>query len=102
MSSLLPEPRHGFFPSRAQRRLGDQIERALQHAETTGALDRQRDQLAIARVQQAAAHGLVAVAQISSVEATLGQALPHAQGRLKAIADAGTIGIVGVVARSGF
>jgi hypothetical protein len=65
---------------------------AVQHA----------DRLQIARAEQATAHGLVAVAQISSLEASLVRMTPHAEGRLRAVADAGTISIVGAVARSGF
>jgi hypothetical protein len=98
MSQYLPEPRNGLFPARINNKLDRQIERmdaqalAVQHA----------DQLRIGRVEQATARGLVAVAQISSLEATLTQAVPHAEGRLRAVADAGTISIAGIVARSGF
>jgi hypothetical protein len=65
---------------------------AVQHA----------DQLHIARVEQATTRGLVAVAQVSALEASLVRAAPHAEGRLRAIADSGAISIAGIVARSGF
>jgi hypothetical protein len=86
------------FPARINNKLGKQLERmdaqavAVQHA----------DQLQIARSHQAAAYGLIAVAQLSGLEAALARTVPHAEGRLQAIADAGTVGIVGTVARSGF
>jgi hypothetical protein len=98
MSSYLPEPHNGLLPTNVGRQLGKRLARmdaqalAVQHS----------DALRVARAEQATARGLIAVAQISSLEATLAQALPHAQGRLRAVADAGTIGIVGIVARSGF
>jgi hypothetical protein len=97
MSRYPIEPHNGLFPAGASRKLARQLERldaqalAVQH----------HDSLRIGRVEQAATHGLVAVAQISGVEASLGQIAPHAAGRLRAVADAGTIGIAGVVARSG-
>lgn len=96
--SLHPEPHNGLFPARVNNKLGRQLERmdaqalAVQHA----------DQLRVGRVEQATVRGLVAVAQISSLEATLVRAVPHAEGRLRAVADAGTISIAGIVACSGF
>jgi hypothetical protein len=84
------------------RRLGDQLERSLQHVEAHGLLNVHEDGVRLSRVEQAATHGLIAVAQISSLEASLVQVAPHAAGRLRTVADAGTIGIVGVVARAGF
>lgn len=98
MSSYSLEPSNGLFPSRINNKLGKQLERmdaqalSVQHG----------DRLRIARAEQAAAHGLVAVAQLSGLEAALVQAAPHAEGRLRAVADAATINIVGIVARSGF
>jgi hypothetical protein len=84
------------------RRLGHKLERAFEHVEAHGLVNQRRDQVKIHRVEQAAAQGLIAVAQISSLEASLVRVAPHAEGRLRAVADAGTIGIVGIVARSGF
>jgi hypothetical protein len=98
MSQYLPEPRNGLFPSR----IGHKLEKAFEHQEAHALVAKRSDQLRIERVEEAAARGLVAVAQISSLEASLVRAAPHAEGRLRAIADAGTIGIVGIVARSGF
>jgi hypothetical protein len=98
MSRYELEPRNGLFPARINNKLGKRLERmdaqalAVQHD----------DQLRIARVEQAAARGLVAAAQISSLEASLVRAAPHAEGRLRAIADSGAISIAGIVARSGF
>jgi hypothetical protein len=98
MSHYSLEPRNGLFPARINNKLGKKLVRmdaqalAVQHA----------DALRIARAEQAAGRGLVAVAQLSSLEASLVRIAPHAEGRLRAVADAGTIAIVGIVARSGF
>jgi hypothetical protein len=98
MTQYLPEPRRGLLPDR----LGDRLDRALQHQEARALIQKRDDQLRLARVEEATARGLVAAGQIASLEATLARAVPHAEGRLRAIADAGTIGIAGLVARSGF
>lgn len=98
MPSYLPEPRNGLFPERLNRQLARRLERmdaqalAVQHD----------DQLRIARVQQATARGLVAVAQVSNLEASLVRAAPHAEGRLRVIADSNAISIAGIVADAGF
>jgi hypothetical protein len=98
MSGYLPEPHNGLFPTNVSRQLGKRLARM-----DAQALAVQRgDALRVARTEQATALGLVAVAQISSLEASLVQIAPHAERRLRAVADAGTIGVVGIVARSGF
>ena len=97
MSNYSIESRDALLPSRLSHRLGKQLQRMDAQALTV----QRADHLRIARAEQAAAHGLVAVAQ-SSLKASLVRMAPHAEERLRAVADAGTIGIVGVVARSGF
>jgi hypothetical protein len=97
MSSYPIEPHNGLFPVGASRKLTKQLDRldaqalAVQH----------HDSLQIGRVEQATAHGLIAVAQISALEASLVRMTPHAAGRLQAVAGAGTIGIAGIIARAG-
>jgi hypothetical protein len=95
--SYLPAPHNGLGVRRT-----DKLGKALQQVEMAGALEKRQDQVQIARIEEATARGLIAVGQISSLEASLVRAVPHAEGRLRAIADAGTIGIAGIVARSGF
>jgi hypothetical protein len=94
----LPAHHNGLFPAR----IGHKLEKAFEQQEAQALVRKRDDQLRIARVEETTARGLVAVAQISSLEATLVRAAPHAEGRLRAIADAGTVGIAGIVARSGF
>ena len=98
MSHQSLERRRSFLPDR----LGDRLARALDYREAHSVLATRTDHLRIARVEEATTRGLIAVGQISSLEATLVRAVPHAEGRLRAIGDAGAIGIAGVVARSGF
>jgi hypothetical protein len=98
MSRYVPEPSNGLFPARVGNKLGKELARMdAQALATTHA-----DQLRISRVEQAAVRGLVGIAQLSSLEASMVRVAPHAEGRLRAAADAGTIAIVGIVARSGF
>jgi hypothetical protein len=98
MSQYPLQQRRTLLPDR----LGDRLDKALQHQEAQALIAKRDDQLRIERVEQATARGLVAASQIAGLEATLVRAVPHAEGRLRAIADAGTIGIAGIVARSGF
>lgn len=97
MSRYPVVPSNGLYPAGVSRQLARQLDRqdrqalALQH----------HDALRIDRVEQATAHGLIAVGQISGLEASLVRMAPHAAGRLQAVADAGTIAIVGIVARTG-
>jgi hypothetical protein len=98
MPSNLPQPRPSLFPARGNRQIGKQ----LAHMDDAALAAAHSDALRVGRAQHAATHGLVAVAQISSLEASLVQLAPHAEGRLRAVADAGTIGIAAIVAQSGF
>jgi hypothetical protein len=98
MSSYPIEPHNGLFPTGASRKLARQLDRL----DTQALAVQHHDSLRLARTEQATARGLVAVAQLSSLEASLVRSAPHAEGRLRAVADAGTIGIIGIVARSGF
>ena len=98
MSRYSPQPHNVLFPANINR----QLSRQLQHLDAQALSVQHADRLRVDRVEQATAHGLVAVAQISGLEASLVRMAPHAAGRLQAVADAGTIGIAGIVARSGF
>jgi len=62
MSQYPIEPRNGLFPANVNR----QLARRLQRMDTQALAVQHGDVLRVARVEQAAAHGLVAVAQISS------------------------------------
>jgi hypothetical protein len=98
MSKYSLEPSNGLFPARVGNKLGKQLARMDAQALAAS----HDDQLRISRVEQTAARGLVGIGQLSSLEASLVRIAPHAEGRLRAAADAGTIAIVGIVARSGF
>ena len=92
------QPSNGLFPERLNR----QVARRLERMDAQALAVQRDDQLRITRVQQATARGLVVVAQVSNLEASLVRAAPHAEGRLRAIADSGAISIAGIVADSGF
>lgn len=93
----LPVVRGGLYPARLDRQTGRALERLHAGAE----LARYRDHLRIERVAEAAERGQAAVAHISAMEAVLVQSVPHAQDRLRQIADAGAVGIARVVLESG-
>jgi hypothetical protein len=97
VTSYSIQPQDGLYPTRVSRSLAKQFARMDANALAV----RHHDSLRIDRVEQATAHGLVAVAQISGLEASLVRMAPHAAGRLQAVADAGTIAIAGIVARTG-
>lgn len=48
-------------------------------------------------VGHVAQHGMQAVAMVSQLEAQLCQAVPHAAGRIQAIANTATLGVVNVI-----
>jgi hypothetical protein len=98
MSQYLAEPRSGLYPAQISRKHLKRLDRM----DGVALAVRHHDSLRVDRIEQATARGLIAVGQISSLEASLVQVVPHAAGRLRAVADAGTIGVVGIVARSGF
>jgi hypothetical protein len=64
-------------------------------------LVKRQDALRIERIADAAARGQAAIAHVSSMEALLVNNLPHAEPRLRAIADSATAGIVHVVFEAG-
>jgi hypothetical protein len=97
MSQYLPEPRNGLFPSRVNRRLSQQLEQM----DAQAVVAQHADQLSIARAVQTAAHGIEGVAFLSMIEASKVQQAPHAEGRLRMVADTASFTIANIVARSG-
>jgi hypothetical protein len=65
------------------------------------ALAKQADRLRIERITDAAVRGQAAIAQVSAMEATLAQMVPHAEPRLRAIVDSAAAGVVQVVYEAG-
>jgi hypothetical protein len=92
-NGYLPALRGGLYPARVDR----QAARALERLETGAHLARCSGLLRIERIVDAAER----VAHISAMESVLVQAVPHADARLRQIADAGAAGIARVVLEAG-
>jgi hypothetical protein len=97
MNDNLPIRAPTLFSTRLDRRLA----RTLDHVDAQGLIAERADLVQIQRVAQATERGLAATAHISAVEAVVVQAVPHAEDRLRHIADAGAAGIARVVLRAG-
>jgi hypothetical protein len=93
MSQYPVEPYNNLLPARLGRQLGKSLDRM----ETQAIVARRGDQLRIQRTAEAAGTGLVAVGQISVLEAVMVRAAPHAEGRLRTVADAGALSIAEIV-----
>jgi hypothetical protein len=101
MSKFVAHTSAGMLSAHHPGSVGRKLDRQLERMDAHSMAVCHADALNISRAEQATARGLIAVGQISSLEASLVRVLPHAEGRLQAIADAGTIGIAGIVALSG-
>jgi hypothetical protein len=93
----LPAPTGILLPSRLDRRVSYAL--AQIDADTTVAL--RRDMARLEHITQTTQSGMMAVSHLASVEAALAEATPHAAGRIRAVACAGAIQIVGVVHDAG-
>jgi hypothetical protein len=80
---------------------GRKVERAVRRMEAGMSLSKHADLLRIERIADAATRGQAAIAQVSAMEALLAQTVPHAQPRLRAIADSAAAGVVHVVHEAG-
>lgn len=96
MSQYL-EPHNDPLPARLGRQLGKSLDRM----EAQAIVARRGDQLRIQRAAEAAATGLIAVGQISVLEAAMVRTAPHAENRLRTVADAGALSIAEIVYRAG-
>lgn len=84
-------------PTRLERRINNEVAQAKGFGQVLSAREVAKVE-AVANVTEAA---LVATAHVSSVEALLMNQVPHAEGRLKHIADAGCAGMAYVVMAMG-
>jgi hypothetical protein len=87
----------GLFPSKLDRN----VSRALAEIDAGATVALRRDMARLERITQTTQTGMMAVSHLASVEAALMEATPHAAGRIRAVACAGAIQIVGVVHDAG-
>jgi hypothetical protein len=97
MHRYLPEPQRGLFPAQTSRKLA----KTFDQMDAQAAVAVRSDELRIARVVQTAEEGMDGIMRLSSREAICGQVVPHARGRLGAVADEATVSILYVVHRAG-
>jgi hypothetical protein len=94
MKRPLPVPsRAGGLPARVNRQASGEVARIEGGLTVALAADRAR----VRRVAGLTEDALMATARLSAVEALAGQIVPHAQGRLKLIADAGAVGLLTII-----
>lgn len=93
MSERLPTPIPMMFPSKVQR----QAAKTLERIETATAIAIRADTARLERATETTQRGMIAAAHLASVEAALCQTAPHAAERIRAVACAGTMNIVGIV-----
>jgi hypothetical protein len=97
MSNLLATQSHGFGLTSLDRRVG----KALVGIEASNLVAMRRDVARIERVTATAEVGMLAVARLGLVEATVAQSMPHTAPSLRAISNAAAMGIAGVVYDAG-
>jgi hypothetical protein len=97
MSDLVPSHAGNLFPTRVDRSAGRAIGRVRANQAVVVAQETARLEI-IADVTETA---LLSASHVAAVEALLVARTPHAEGRLRHIAEAGTLGMADVVFRTG-
>jgi spore germination cell wall hydrolase CwlJ-like protein len=104
MSSIIPySPYRAALPALDERRVGRQLARiearaAFEVADVRAAQAVEHAQ--VDRVEAVGQHGLLAVTNVSALEGLCLARVPHAEARLRSVADSAAIGIAAVVQRA--
>lgn len=98
--SNLPVPA-GFGDGLSSRAVTRQASREVARARAYGSVVSAGETAKIEAVAQVTEAALLATSHISAMEALLVSRTPHAEARLKHIADAGCVGMAGVVFETG-
>ena len=96
MSDLVPLGA-GLLSTRIERTTGRQLDRIQAGKMVTAARENARIEV-VAEVTETA---LLAASHVAAVEALLVARTPHAEGRLRHLAEAGTIGMTDIVIKAG-
>jgi hypothetical protein len=96
VTDLIPQS-PALFPTRVDRLASRELGRV--HAQRTVAAARESARVEI--IAEVTESALLAASHVAAVEALLVARTPHAEGRLRHIADAGCIGMTDVVIRAG-
>jgi hypothetical protein len=97
MSDLVVPQSTGLFPSRIDRVASRELERIGASKVVAAARESAKVEI-VAEVTETA---LLAASHVAAVEALLVARTPHAEGRLRHIADAGCIGMTDIVIKAG-
>lgn len=96
MTDLIPIST-SLFPTRVERTTGRALGRVRAAQQLAAAQEVARVEV-VAEVTEAA---LLATAHISALESLMADRVPHAEGRLHQIANAGVLGMTAVVVKAG-
>lgn len=96
MTDLVPMRGNRLVPSRVERQTG----RALEQIRAGQAVASARETAKVEVIAEVTEAALLATSHVSAVEALLVSRTPHAEGRLRHIADAGAIGMANVVMKA--
>jgi hypothetical protein len=103
MTDVYPVPtRGGLFPSKAERQFGKSLDQLQVGAALDVAHVRAAEAVECAKIEaigSVSAIALMEVSHLSMAEAVLIDRTPHAAGRLRHVADTGTIAMAEVVGR---
>jgi hypothetical protein len=96
MTDLVPQA-GGLFPARSTRLAS----RELSRVQAGKAIVAGRESARVEVIAEVTETALLAASHIAAVEALLVHRTPHAEGRLRHIADAGCLGMTEVVIKAG-
>ena len=94
---LVPFGSESHLPVRLQR----QMDREISVVRARGAVQAAHEVAKVALIEEVASRSLMAASNISSIEGVLMERDPHAEARLRHIADAGAAGLGAIVLRLG-
>jgi len=96
MPDIVPFGSGSLLPSRVERQTG----RALERIRASQAVATAHEVAKVEVIQDVTEAALMATANVSAIEALLVARTPHAEGRLRTIADAGALGMAEVVMKA--
>jgi hypothetical protein len=98
MSSYLPEPHRGLFPTPA----GGKLARTLKQMDAQAVALERADELRIGRSVQATRKGMAGIARIAVEEAAWIRALPEYEARFRTAGDSGSAIVIVHIIEAGY
>lgn len=97
MGELVPTTHSRSLPSRAER----QKQRALECVRADQQVAAAEEAAKVEVIAEVTETALLATSHVSAIESALADRVPHAEGRLRQIANAGALGMTDVVVKTG-